>query len=244
MAHRGGALSPQNLQIENTVAAFAHAVSLGYRYLETDVRTSRDGVVHVFHDEDLSRVAGRRGSVDDLTAAELREVLIGGQEPLPLLADVLREFAGICFNIDVKTDAALEPTLEVIDRAGAWDRVCLASFSHARLRRIRRLAPRAATAASPQEIAALRLGPRLGGRGTLARSGAHCLQVPLRQGPVPVVTRRFVRHAHSQGLAVHVWTVDDPDLMEELLRVGVDGLMTDRPEVLREVLISRGEWPA
>ena len=78
----------------------------------------------------------------------------------------------------------------------------------------------------------------------MPRPRVHVAQVPIRYGPVRIVTRRFVRAAHRAGIAVHVWTIDDRTHMEDLLDLGVDGIMTDRPERLREVLVARGMWPS
>lgn len=243
LAHRGGALLPANAGLENTAAAFAHAVALGYRYLETDVHVSRDGVVYAFHDEHLGRLTGVDTPIADLVAQEVDAVRLVDAEPVPRLADLLESFPDARFNIDVKADAAVEPTVEVVRAAGAEERVCLASFSGARLARLRRLCPRAARSAGPLEVAAVRLGPLPWVRRLATRRGVHCVQVPVRRGPVTVVTPAFVRHAHAAGLQVHVWTVDDPDEMRWLLDMGVDGIVTDRPDVLRDVLTERGAWP-
>ena len=243
LAHRGGALLPVNGGLENTLAAFTNAVALGYRYLETDVHASRDGVVYAFHDEHLGRLTGVDTPLADLTAEEVDAVRVVGKEPVPRLATLLEAFPHARFNIDVKSDAAVVPTVEVLRAAGAQERVCLASFSGRRLAHLRRLCPEAARSAGPLEVAALRLGPVTAIRRYAARRGVHCLQVPVRRGPVTIVTPRFVRHAHATGLQVHVWTVDDPDEMRYLLDIGVDGIVTDRPDVLRDVLTERGAWP-
>jgi glycerophosphoryl diester phosphodiesterase len=242
LAHRGGALLPANGGLENTLPAFRNAVALGYRYLETDVHVSRDGVVYAFHDEHLGRLTGVDTPIANLVAEEVDAVRVVGQEPVPRLETLLETFPEARFNIDVKADAAVGPTVDVIRAAGAEHRVCLASFSGARLQRLRRLCPEAARSAGPLEVAALRLGPLLWVRRLAARRGVHCVQVPVRRGVVRVVTPGFVRRAHETGVQVHVWTVDDPDEMRYLLGIGVDGIVTDRPDVLRDVLIERGAW--
>ncbi len=117
------------------------------------------------------------------------------------------------------------------------------AFHDAHLGRLRALCPDAARSGGPLEIAALKLGPTRWVRRLAARRGVHCVQVPVRRGPITVVTPRFVRRAHETGLQVHVWTVDDPDEMRMLLEIGVDGIVTDRPDVLRDVLDERGSWP-
>ncbi|HEV7899633.1 MAG TPA: glycerophosphodiester phosphodiesterase [Planosporangium sp.] len=239
-AHRGGAAVGD----ENTAGAFARCVALGYRYVETDVHATSDGVAVVFHDATLGRMTGDRRRVRDVRWADLAAMRIGGGAAVPRLDDVLDAWPQVRFNIDVKSDEALAPALDAVRRAGALDRVLFASFSDARLRRIRReLGPRVATSMGTREVARLWVGARLG-RAQRVPEGVVAAQVPLRHGRVPVVTPRFLAHAHRLGLQVHVWTVDDPARMHGLLDLGVDGIMTDRIEVLRDVYSARGLWPA
>ena len=240
-AHRGGAAEGD----ENSMAAFGRAVAAGYRYLETDVHATADGVVVVFHDDDLRRMFGRPGRVEDLRWADLASLREGGQTLLPRLSDVLEEWPEIRFNIDMKADSSVEPTVGVIADHNAHDRVLLASFSDRRIRRARALCgPRQATSLGQRETAALRVASLHGvGRFGLA-SGAAAAQVPVRYRGIRVVDRRFVRHAHRSGLQVHVWTIDRPAEMHDLLDLGVDGIMTDHIEALREVLTTRGQWAA
>jgi glycerophosphoryl diester phosphodiesterase len=241
-AHRGGAEHPELVRRENTRAAFAHAVSLGYDYLETDVHVTRDGVLVAFHDPVLDRVTGEAGSVEDLDSAELAAIRVGGTEPVPTLASLVTEFPLARFNIDLKSARAVGPLAELVRAQGLHDRVLVGSFSGRRLRRFRRLAgPRVPTAASPGEVAAYAALPaRLAL--LLTRGAPAALQVPYRVGPLTVASSRLVRRAHAAGLAVHVWTIDDEAEMGLLLDRGVDGLMTDRTDILRDVLRRRGLW--
>ena len=253
IAHRGGAAYLPNVGVENSLAAFSRAFELGYRWLETDVHASRDGVVFAFHDRTLTRVADHDGSVADLAADELLRARIGGIEPVPTLEQLFGAFPCARFNIDVKDDRAVSPLIDLLARTGAEDRVCLASFSQRRLLRLRRLAPvGTATSAGPLEVAALRATPTwlpawVDRAATPARVTAvwdtlACVQVPVRVRGVPLVTPAFVQVAHARGLPVHVWTVDDPDEMHRLLDLGVDGLISDRIDVLKDVLVERGQW--
>ena len=241
-AHRGGALLAANNGIENTLTAFQNAVDLGYRYLETDVHTSRDGVVYAFHDVELTRMAGTVSAFRDLDAASIDAILVGDREPIPRFADLLEAFPDARFNIDVKSDDAVDPTLAVLRDADALDRVCLASFSGERLARLRATAPAVPTCCSRAEIALLRFGPSRRLQSLGRRRGGACLQVPIRTRQATVVTPGFVRRAHAVDLQVHVWTIDDPAEMRYLLDIGVDGLMSDRVDVLRDVLVERGQW--
>ncbi|HKA68055.1 MAG TPA: glycerophosphodiester phosphodiesterase [Actinomycetes bacterium] len=238
-AHRGGAA----IGLENSMAAFRRAVKLGYRYLETDVHGTADGVLLAFHDRRLGRVTDRRGRIARLPYETVRRALIAGQEPIPLLTDLLEEFPDARINIDVKEVSAIGPLIEVIRRTGCIDRVCVASFSDRRLAAVRAaLGPRLCTAVGPIEALGLRTATLFERLRRLAPEGIPCVQLPARIGPLPVVDERLVGTAHSLGMHVHVWTIDDPATMHRLLDLGVDGIMTDQPEVLRDVLVARDSW--
>lgn len=240
-AHRGGAKTADNVGIENSLAAFAHAYALGYRYLETDVRVTSDGRVYAVHDEGLERLTGSADLVNALSAESLDLQRLDQREPFARLEAIYEAFPDAWLNIDIKSDEAVEPTCELIKASDAVERTCLSTFSHARLMRIRRILPQVATSASVREVVLARLLPLP----VLKIAGAprgQCLQVPARHGRVEVVTPRFLRRAHALGLQVHVWTIDDPDEMNRLLDLGVDGIMTDRTDVLKDVLVARGAW--
>ncbi|HEV2797623.1 MAG TPA: glycerophosphodiester phosphodiesterase [Nocardioides sp.] len=242
-AHRGGAYHPEIEGLENTLAAFTHAVELGFTYLETDVHVTSDGVLLAFHDTVLDRVTDRTGNIADTTYAEVQAALIGGREPVPTLAELFEAFPGAKFNIDLKSEGSVEALAAFIEEREAWDRVLVGSFSGRRMEAFRRrTAGRVATSAHPLEVAAFVLSPsgRLAHR--LTRGRPVALQVPHRRGRLVVVTRGLVRRAHAAGVQVHVWTIDDPIEMNTLLDRGVDGIMTDRTDILRDVLRARGQW--
>lgn len=227
--------------LENTLPAFRRAVSEGYRYLETDVHATADGVLVAFHDAVLDRVTDSRGPIASLTYRQVRGALIGGREPIPTLAEVLQACPGALLNIDPKSDRAVGPLVDMLGQEHAWDRVCIGSFSDRRIAAIRR--------AGPPGLATS-LGPRAAGRLVVSRlrfsgaagSEAFAAQLPVRWRGVRIVTENLVRRAHARGLEVHAWTVDDPTDMTRLLDAGVDGIMTDRPDILRTVLDARGLW--
>lgn len=238
-AHRGGTSSAP----ENTLPAFEHAAELGYRYLETDVHLTLDGVLVAFHDADLRRTCGVDRTIAATTWAELSELRVDGREPIPRMSELFARFPDARFNIDCKSDAAGPALVQLVRELDAIDRICIGSFSHARLTKLRSLlGPGLLTCMSPQEVALLRLIGRVSG------PAQRVAQVPARAGQesgpwnLPVVTKRFVRSAHRHGSQVHVWTIDDADEMHRLLDLGVDGIMTDRPETLRAVLEQRGLW--
>jgi glycerophosphoryl diester phosphodiesterase len=238
-AHRGGAAAGD----ENTTAAFARAAELGYRYIETDTHATADGVAVVFHDDTLKRLLGRPGRMIDLRWADLATERVGGAAAVPRLDEVLDAHPDIRFNIDAKTEAAVAPTVAVVQRLKAQDRVLLAAFSSARLCRLRRLAgPDVATSMGMREVVALLGSYRLGRRYTPLDT-VVAVQIPPRSGRLTLATAAFVGYCHRMGLQVHLWTIDDPVQIAHFLDLGVDGIMTDHIEVLREVYQKRGIWP-
>ncbi|MCH8560982.1 glycerophosphodiester phosphodiesterase family protein [Nesterenkonia sp. DZ6] len=244
-AHRGA--DPRR---ENTMGAFRHAVELGYRYLEIDVRTAADGTLVVFHDEELDRVTTGSGPLGEKTWAELAELRVGAgeefTEPLVRFEELLDAWDDVHLNVDLKDSAAVTEFARLVDLHQAHDRVLSASFNDARRHRVRRRLTRPVAASGGWAATALivLMGPlglmgRLGGR----IAEIDCVQVPVSQGRLRVVTPRFVQRCHQAGLQVHVWVVDDPAQMHELLDMGVDGLMTDDAEALAEVMRERSVWP-
>lgn len=237
-AHRGGAADG----CENTLRAFRRAVDLGYRYLETDVHVTADGRLVAFHDSTLDRLTDRHGRIAELPWERVREARVGG-EPVPLFGELLRAFPRARWNIDVKADASVRPLLRVLDEADAWDRVCVGAFSERRVAGAAALAgPRLATSLGTRGVLGMRL--RSYRLPFPVRRGARCLQVPVRHAGLPVVDRRMLAAARRRGLEVHVWTVNEASEMRRLLDLGVDGIMTDHIELLREVLSERGAWEA
>lgn len=255
-AHRGGA----GLWPENTLFAFRQAWAMGVDVLEMDVHITRDGHVVVIHDESVDRTTNGSGLVRDFSLAELQALDAGywftpdggttypyrGKGiRIPTLEEVFDAFPDARFNIEVKPNdpAAASIVAKVIKRKGVEDRVIVGSFHHEVVQALRKELPHVATFASRQEIMSfwifqtLRL-PRAW------RPVPDTLQVPLTYRfsgrNVTVVTPRFVRAAHSLGVRVDVWTINDPDEMARLLDMGVDGIMTDYPDRLLELMKARG----
>ncbi|MAG51344.1 MAG: glycerophosphodiester phosphodiesterase [Acidimicrobiaceae bacterium] len=235
-AHRGGAEEVP----ENSLAAFRHAVDLGYRYLETDVHLTADGVLVAFHDDVLDRVTDCTGRLADLSWDEVSTARIAGTEPIPTLTELLEAFPDARINIDAKADAVVPALSRILLEFEALDRVCLGAFSDSRLKRLRDLlGPELCTSAGPRSVA----GFRVASLGLPMRQPPwHCLQVPVNSNGVRLVDHRFVRAADDRGLQVHVWTINDAEEMHRLLDIGVHGIMTDRPGILRTVLLDRGLW--
>lgn len=249
--HRGGS----RLAPENTVAAFDRAVAEGVDGLELDVRLSRDGEVVVCHDARLDRTCDVAGAIADFTAADLARCDAGyrfaaddGTHPfrglgfgVPTLRHVLGRYPAHPIVVEMKDDspAMAEATVGVVREAGALGRVCLGSFSSGALRQARRLAPGTATSGSRREVLHALLWSRLGWLSPFGRYEA--LQVPERREGLRVVSPRFVRAAHRSGVPLQVWIVDAADDIRRLLDWGVDGVITDRPDVAVKTV---KEWVA
>jgi glycerophosphoryl diester phosphodiesterase len=237
-AHRGGTSAAP----ENTLRAFEHAINLGYRYVETDVHASADGQLLAFHDNNLLRTCGENIDIASTNWSTLSNARIDGTDPIPLLEDLLGSWPDVRINIDCKADTALQPLLDTLRRTNSLDRVCIGSFSDKRLARIRaELGPDVCTSMGPGEVARLVL--RSHSRLPIPVSQhALCAQVPVKQGPIPVVTRATIATARALGIHVHVWTIDDPIEIGRLLDMGVDGVMTDDTVALKSVYQARNVW--
>ena len=239
-AHRGWHLDDLT-GCENTLAAFHRAVDEGFGYLELDVHASTDGVVFVHHDATLDRTTDGHGRIGTLSAGEVAEVKVRGREPIPRLEQVLTELPHTRITIELKSDAAVVPLLGVLERTDAWHRVCVGGF-------VERWLARARAGGGARLLTSMAMPSALGLRSRAwlpappVRGGLA--QLPRRLGALTVVDEALLRTAHAADREVHVWTVDDADEMTELLDLGVDGLLSDRPDVLRKVLQNRDEWAA
>lgn len=232
-AHRGGnATAP-----ENTVAAFGHARSLGFRFLETDVHATTDGVLVAFHDNDLERITGSPGRISDRSWGELREIRLDDGHKIPTMDELFETFPDAHFNIDPKANDAVEPLIDAIRKHDALSRVCVGAFSDRRIAHIRsRLGPELCTSPAPMHAAAI-LTSLYSPRPTTF--GHACLQIPPKLGRFSL-TGSAVARFHRLGLQVHVWTINEKAEMVRLLDMGVDAIMTDEVEILAEVLAERG----
>lgn len=249
IAHRGS----RYLWPENTMEAFSGAVSLGYRYLETDLHLTADGVIVCIHDSTVDRTTDGAGPVAAHTLAELSRLDAGfrhrGREGrvyrgrgvrVPTLEEVALSFPEASLVVDLKADGVARPLAALIDRMGWHHRLVVGSFSGRRLTEFRAASGgRVATSAGPNTVRGWLLASRIG---LGLPSTVAALQVPRRLRGVNVVDRRLLDVAHDRGLQVHVWTINHPEEIEELLDLGVDGIVSDRPDLLKEVLVERGRW--
>lgn len=248
IAHRGSRI----LWPENTMPAFSGAYELGYRWFETDLHLTGDGVVVCLHDDTLDRTTNATGVVWDVSFDDIGSIDAGhrhemnGDRPfrgrgiaIPSLEELVSAFPDTSVVVDLKQDGLTGPLTDLIQRLDLWDRLIVGSFSDRRLREFRRATgDRVATSTGP--VAAMRalVGALLG----KAPKFADAVQLPRSQSGLPVITERSVRGFVAGGYDVHVWTVNEPDEMRLLLDWGVNGIITDRPDLLRQVLEQRGEW--
>lgn len=247
-AHRGlattvgkGTKSAATAVWENTALAIGAAHAAGADYVETDCRVSADGDVLLFHDTDLQRLLGDSRLLREVRTRELAE-LMAANGGLLTLADALDAFPTLRFNIDVKEDAVADRIGKIV--ASHAHRVLLTSFDDRRRQRAIEGALRAGAAMRPatsggrKTIARLRTASLSGSRGLVTRvlSGIDAVQIPLRFGPIPIFSRSLVRAAHSVGVEVHVWTINDPAQMIAVVEAGADGVVTDRADLARSTL--------
>lgn len=244
MAHRGGYISAEDSGRENSLYAFKKAVEIGYRHIETDVHATADGKLIAFHDDRLDRVTDRSGLVAKLPFSDVRKARIADTDQIPTLDEVLEEFPDTFINIDIKASSAIQPLVETIRRHKAINRVCVASFSHFRLAKFRRAKLGTLTSMSSVGVGVTKFCPPLT---KIFDLGAAALQIPVcvrvAGKKIRLVTPKLLSNVHKRGIRIHIWTVNDPIEMAELIDIGVDGIITDRPKVLKDVAIAKGVWP-
>lgn len=237
-AHRGGASAAP----ENTMRAFQDAVDLGYTYIETDVHATSDGVLVAFHDPDLTRTCGVNATIAESTWATISQARVDGTESIPLFADLVNTWPHIKLNIDCKSEQALAPLIQALEEYNCFERVCIGSFSDKRLQKIRaHFGDKLCTSMGPREVAQF-VAAAHSPIPLPQSSKAHAAQVPVKQGPLPVVTPKTVAWAKKHSIAVHVWTIDDPLEIARLIDLGVDGVMSDDTRALKDVFLSKNIW--
>ena len=236
IAHRGGSLE----QLENSLSAFKNAWDLGYRYMETDMQASSDGVVYIFHDDRLERVSNGTGLFCEHSSAEIDKLRLNNGERIPRLSEALDALPEALFNIDIKRADGTKPLANFLNTHPQAHRVVAASFVGARLKQLKSLVkkPVPVTAVQNDIIRIMLIGLGL----PLRRPDVVAVQVPISHYGIPIVTKWFVRQCHKLNFKVHVWTIDDEKQMRWLIDLGVDGVMTDRPSLLKEVCLDKGCW--
>ncbi len=231
-AHRGGSLEAP----ENTIESFEYSLEIGSTYIETDVQLSSDGIPYIFHDDDLSRLFGKDIRFNSLHSNEINKLMLFDKYKIPKLETALKKFPETFFQIDLKTDEVTKPAMKIIKETNSLNRVCIASFSSERLKLVSSLYPQVCMSMGPKEIIKLFFASFGLYRKKIP---GNCLQIPIYQYGIKLATKRFVNYAQSIGLKIHVWTINDENTMIELIDLGVDGIITDRPKALKDLLSNR-----
>lgn len=229
LAHRGLSMNRDDID-ENSIAAFQQAIDHGCTHLESDVHATSDGVAVLFHDDDLIRVAGLPQKISQLSFHELSQIRLRNGSQIPSLEKVLIDFPELRLNLDIKSELAIEPTAQAINRTASHHRVLVSSFSSSRRKRALSLMDQpVATSASMREVLLLWLSHKLFGIGSKSISrNIHALQIPVSQGPVKLGTKSFISRQRRNGLEVHFWTINDPVQAERLIQLGATGIVSDR----------------
>jgi glycerophosphoryl diester phosphodiesterase len=253
MAHRGDpSAAPENSRL-----SMESALKVGVDFLETDVRMTKDEQLILFHDADLLRTTGSAGRVQDYSLDELRKIDIGYNYTIDgtsypfrgkghrvvTIEEAFEGYPDAKFTVDIKDSDPRAPVLlaKAIMNSNRLDSVIVASFIPPQMKRFRELVPNALTSAHPGEVRNFVIGVRLRAVNQFARRIQYrAFHVPIKYGPLRVVNSRFVEEAHKRDIAVQVWTINDREKMEWLIDLGIDGIFTDEPMLMRAVLSERG----
>jgi len=236
-SHRGGSIEHH----ENTMNAFEKSINLGYEYIETDVRHTKDNKLVIFHDDDLRRICNLNIKISEIDFEELKKIKIFENHSIPLLDDAIHQWPDTNFNIDPKSDKASYLLLDELKKQKDLDRFCVGSFNSERLKIVRDgFNNNICTSMSQEEVIKLFFYKIF----SLRESDIPCLQIPMYFHGVKIVTQKLVDHVHNTNKKIHIWTIDNEAEMQELIDLGVDGIMTDRPRKLKEILVNNLLWPA
>ena len=233
MAHRGGSLEAP----ENTIESFKYALEIGSDIIETDIQLSSDGIPYIFHDDDLKRIPGIEKNFNELLASEIDELRIFDDYKIPTLEETLKQFPNTKFQIDFKTDEVVDPAIEIINKLPHIKKnLCVASFSSQRLQKIKSKLSDVTYSMGPHEVLKLLLKSFGIYRGEIS---GDCLQIPIYRYGIKIVTQRFVDFCKRENIKISVWTINSIEEMDYLIGLDVDGIITDKPKALINLLASR-----
>tara|TARA_B100001769_G_scaffold148905_1_gene116693 strand:- start:504 stop:1247 length:744 start_codon:yes stop_codon:yes gene_type:complete len=233
MAHRGGSLEAP----ENTIESFKYALEIGSDIIETDIQLSSDGVPYIFHDDDLKRISGIEKNFNELLSSEIDQLNIFGDHKIPTLEETLKQFPNTKFQIDFKTDEVVDPAIEIINKFPHIKKnLCVASFSSQRLNKIKAKLSDVTYSMGPHEVLKLLLKSFGLYRGEV---GGDCLQIPIYRYGIKIVTKRFVDFCKRENINISVWTINNTEEMNYLIGLEVDGIITDKPKALINLLATR-----
>ena len=222
--HRGDT----SIFLENTIEAFQSAVSLGYQYLETDLRETSDGKIITFHDPNLKRITGANITISETKFSDIRMRRLPSRETIPTIDELLEEFPDSFFNMDLKVNQIEEKVLKKINSHNALERVCLGSFNSKTIKKINSLEPKILTSMGISQVIKYKFFQK--------KNLSKLIQIPTHWNGIKVITKKFIDRLHNDGLKVHVWTVNKETEMQSLIDLGVDGIMTDNASGLIEVM--------
>jgi glycerophosphoryl diester phosphodiesterase len=225
LSHRGNSKK----FIENSFEAFNSVVQMGFKYIETDLRMTLDKEVITFHDVDLKRLFGIDVQVNDLTFNEIAKLFKEKNCTLLTLEDALKSFPSINFNIDLKDNKVTKDSINIVSNLNAFHRVCFASFDSNRTKEVLNFNKNAFVSMGLKDVAKFKFFK-------IHNKNIKFMQIPLVWNGINVLTKKLIRKAHEKGLLVHVWTINDKKTMNDLINIGVNGIVTDEPKLLIEVM--------
>jgi glycerophosphoryl diester phosphodiesterase len=252
IAHQGG----DDVRPGDTLPAFQHAVDIGADVLEMDAHITKDGHIVLMHDERVDRTTDGTGLIEEMSLEELKKLDAayewtpdGGQTypyrehgvEAPTLEELFQKFPQMRYVIEIKKSQIPidKPLCELVRKYGMQNKVMVASFHDEAMANFRAICPEVATSGSRNEVTPFVLLSKLNWTGFLRSPQFQSLQVPYETKEsygIPILTRRFIEQAHARNVRIEPWTVDDPELMKEYISWGVDGIITDNPELMLDVL--------
>ena len=237
IAHRGASL----LASENSFESFRKAFDLGYRVIETDIHSSKDGTAYIFHDITLERLTGENLKISDLKDVDIDSLKINNSSIIPRLSNVFEEFPEGLFNLDAKTWKSTMPIVETIKNMGCRSRVCIGSFNDRRINAIiKELGLETCHSMGTSNVIKFYLGAQLG---IEQQFTSQCIQLPIKMFGISLTTRKVLSYARKLGIKIHFWTINNPVIMQQLLELNVDGIMTDDCVLLKEIMKEQNKWP-
>ena len=228
LSHRGNSKK----FIENSFEAFNSVIQMGYKYIETDLRMTKDNEVIAFHDQDLKRLFNLDAQVKDLTFNEIAILFREKNCSLLTLEDALKKFPEIHFNIDLKVKEVIQDSIKVVENLNAFNRVCFASFHSSHTKKILQHNQNAIVSMGMKDVALFKFFK-------FKNEKIKIIQIPLKWKGIKVLTRNLIQKADKSNLLVHVWTVNDRKTINYLIDLGVNGIVTDEPELLMKIMKER-----
>ena len=225
LSHRGNS----NKHVENSFEAFKSVVDMGFEYIETDLRKTLDNEIVTFHDEDLNRLFNIDLKIENLTFAEIDKFFSEKNCNLLTLKEALLNFPETKFNIDLKSKDVIQESINIVKELEAFERVCFASFNSSHTDEVLTDSPRAVVSMGMKDVAYFKFFNYL-------RKDSKILQVPLNWKGLNILNSKLIKKAKDKDLFIHVWTINDRESIIKLIDMGVHGIVTDKPELMMEIM--------